>query len=85
MSGSAVAVFTHPDCLAHDPGPGHPETPARLEAVTAAPEMLTCVPRPSWFGKNGFTAFAAAGLGSRYCQACCSLWRYWLIGPRRAS
>jgi len=36
MSGSAVAVFTHPDCLAHDPGPGHPETPARLEAVLEA-------------------------------------------------
>lgn len=28
-----VAVFTHPDCLRHDPGPGHPETPARLQAV----------------------------------------------------
>jgi acetoin utilization deacetylase AcuC-like enzyme len=26
-------VFTHPDCLRHDPGPGHPETPARLRAV----------------------------------------------------
>lgn len=29
----AVPVFTHPDCLAHDPGPEHPETPARLKAV----------------------------------------------------
>ncbi len=26
-------VLTHPACLAHDPGPGHPETPARLVAV----------------------------------------------------
>ncbi|MBA3497740.1 MAG: histone deacetylase [Gemmatimonadales bacterium] len=25
-----VPIFTHPDCLRHDPGPGHPETPARL-------------------------------------------------------
>lgn len=28
-----TAVFTHPDCVRHDPGSGHPETPARLEAV----------------------------------------------------
>lgn len=30
-----VPVFTHPDCLRHDPGPGHPETPARLRAIVA--------------------------------------------------
>lgn len=29
----AVALFTHPDCLRHDPGADHPETPARLAAV----------------------------------------------------
>ncbi len=28
-----VAVFTHPDCLRHDPGPDHPETPARLRVL----------------------------------------------------
>jgi acetoin utilization deacetylase AcuC-like enzyme len=28
-----VAVFTHPTCLKHDPGPDHPETPARLAAI----------------------------------------------------
>ncbi len=28
-----VAVFTHPDCLRHDPGAGHPESPARLQLV----------------------------------------------------
>jgi acetoin utilization deacetylase AcuC-like enzyme len=28
-----VPVFTHPSCLQHDPGPGHPETPARLRAI----------------------------------------------------
>ncbi|HSE47424.1 MAG TPA: histone deacetylase family protein, partial [Gemmatimonadales bacterium] len=28
-----LPVFTHPDCLKHDPGPGHPETPARLRAI----------------------------------------------------
>jgi acetoin utilization deacetylase AcuC-like enzyme len=30
-----VSVFTHPDCLRHDPGPDHPETPDRLRAVLA--------------------------------------------------
>jgi acetoin utilization deacetylase AcuC-like enzyme len=26
-------VFTHPSCLKHEPGPDHPETPARLRAI----------------------------------------------------
>jgi acetoin utilization deacetylase AcuC-like enzyme len=29
----AIRVFTHPDCLRHDPGPDHPETPARLRVL----------------------------------------------------
>ncbi len=29
-------LFSHDACLAHDPGPGHPESPARLRAVLAA-------------------------------------------------
>ncbi len=33
-----TALFTHPDCLRHDPGPGHPECPDRLRAVMAALE-----------------------------------------------
>jgi acetoin utilization deacetylase AcuC-like enzyme len=28
-----MIVFTHPACLLHDPGPNHPEKPARLEVV----------------------------------------------------
>jgi acetoin utilization deacetylase AcuC-like enzyme len=28
-----LSVFTHPSCLKHDPGPGHPETPARLSVL----------------------------------------------------
>ena len=28
-----VPVFTHPSCSKHDPGSGHPETPARLRTV----------------------------------------------------
>lgn len=31
-----VPVFTHPRCLDHDPGRGHPETPQRLRAVLDA-------------------------------------------------
>jgi acetoin utilization deacetylase AcuC-like enzyme len=30
-----IAVFTHPSCLQHDPGPDHPETPSRLQAILA--------------------------------------------------
>jgi acetoin utilization deacetylase AcuC-like enzyme len=29
-------LLSHPACLDHDPGPGHPESPARLRAVLAA-------------------------------------------------
>jgi acetoin utilization deacetylase AcuC-like enzyme len=29
----AVPVFSHPDCIRHDPGPDHPETPARLKVL----------------------------------------------------
>jgi acetoin utilization deacetylase AcuC-like enzyme len=31
----AVSIFTHPDCLRHDPGSDHPETPARLRTLLA--------------------------------------------------
>lgn len=31
-----MLLYTHTACLAHDPGPGHPECPARLEAVLHA-------------------------------------------------
>jgi acetoin utilization deacetylase AcuC-like enzyme len=32
----ATWIYTHEDCLDHQPGPGHPESPARLEAVLQA-------------------------------------------------
>ncbi len=31
-----MLVFTHPSCLQHDPGPDHPESPHRLQAVLDA-------------------------------------------------
>jgi len=33
---SGVIIFTHAACLAHDPGPEHPERPARLQVVLEA-------------------------------------------------
>ena len=32
----STAIYTHRACLAHDPGPGHPESSARLAAVLEA-------------------------------------------------
>ncbi len=32
----SVALFTHPACIRHDPGAGHPECPDRLRRVLAA-------------------------------------------------
>ena len=32
----ATFLYTHESCIGHDPGPIHPESPARLEAVTKA-------------------------------------------------
>ena len=32
----STLIYTHTDCLDHRPGPGHPESPARLEAVLKA-------------------------------------------------
>ena len=32
----SLALYTHPACLRHDPGPGHPESPSRLAAVLEA-------------------------------------------------
>ncbi|HET7065573.1 MAG TPA: histone deacetylase family protein, partial [Rudaea sp.] len=31
-----MLLYTHPACLAHEPGPGHPESPSRLQAVLEA-------------------------------------------------
>ena len=32
----ATGLYHHPSCKEHDPGPGHPECPARYDAVMAA-------------------------------------------------
>jgi acetoin utilization deacetylase AcuC-like enzyme len=33
---TSVRLYTHPACLEHDPGDGHPESPARLRAILRA-------------------------------------------------
>ena len=30
----STAFYSHPDCRGHDMGPGHPECPQRLDAIT---------------------------------------------------
>lgn len=35
-----MLIVTHPACLLHDPGEGHPESPARLRAVLEAVEAF---------------------------------------------
>lgn len=39
-------VYTHPACLAHDPGPGHPECPQRLAALLEA--LRAGLPQLTW-------------------------------------
>ena len=33
-----TALITHPACLRHEPPPGHPERPARLQSILGALE-----------------------------------------------
>ncbi len=43
-----TALITHPACRNHDPGPGHPESPGRLEAVVGAVRDAGLGPLLSW-------------------------------------
>jgi acetoin utilization deacetylase AcuC-like enzyme len=46
LSPSGVPILFHPACRSHNPGPGHPERPERIEAVLAAlraPDMAAVV------------------------------------------
>jgi acetoin utilization deacetylase AcuC-like enzyme len=42
MPSEPVCIFTHPSCLEHDPGPGHPERSARLAVI------LDALRKPAW-------------------------------------
>ena len=69
-----VTLFvTHPDCIAHDPGSGHPESPARLSAILKAleePQFRTLIRREAPLGAKADAArvhgedFVAAVLAS---------------------
>jgi acetoin utilization deacetylase AcuC-like enzyme len=41
-----LRFFGHPDCIGHDPGPGHPESPLRLAAVQESLRAL--LPEVEW-------------------------------------
>ncbi len=43
-----MRIYSHPACLRHDAGPGHPESPARLAAVLQALEAAH-LPGVEWF------------------------------------
>ena len=48
-------IYSHPACLEHRPGPHHPESPARLEAVLAAlqsPEFAEAIWREAPLGSD---------------------------------
>ena len=75
-----VPLFSHPDCLRHDPGPDHPETPARLatllerarkdsgvrvvEAAASGPEVLQAVHPEGYL--RGLEAMATRGGGALF-------------------
>jgi acetoin utilization deacetylase AcuC-like enzyme len=40
-----TAIFTHPDCVLHEMGEGHPESPMRLKAILAALESSGLAPK----------------------------------------
>ena len=55
----ATLFVTHPDCIAHDPGSGHPESPARLSAILKAleePQFRTLIRRDAPLGTKADAA-----------------------------
>jgi acetoin utilization deacetylase AcuC-like enzyme len=62
---TTTAIYTHPDCLGHNPGEGHPESPARLKEVLQALEKN--------FPQNGPVLWKEAPLGTDdqvlYCHS----------------
>ncbi|HEX4634799.1 MAG TPA: histone deacetylase family protein [Rhizomicrobium sp.] len=65
----ATLFITHPDCIAHDPGAGHPECPARLSAVLKAldePQFRTLLRREAPLGRK---SDAARVHGERFVEA----------------
>jgi len=65
----ATLFVTHPDCIAHDPGDGHPESPARLSAILRAleePQFRTLLRREAPLGAK---ADAARVHGERFVEA----------------
>ena len=65
----ATLFITHSDCIAHDPGTGHPESPQRLLAVVKAmeePQFRTLIRREAPLGRK---SDAARVHGERFVEA----------------
>jgi acetoin utilization deacetylase AcuC-like enzyme len=86
----ATLLYTHPACLGHDTGPGHPERPARLQAVLAAldgPEFATLLRREAPLASIGDLELAhpashvAATLAAIPSQDLCMLDGDTLVSP----
>ena len=58
----ATGYFTHRDCWRHEMGPGHPECPARLDAIQ---DRLLASGLDIALDKREATAAALADLTSR--------------------
>ncbi|MGE3318218.1 MAG: histone deacetylase family protein [Candidatus Berkiella sp.] len=43
-----VTILTHPDCLKHEMGAGHPESPARLEAIAGTLKQAPWAKELDW-------------------------------------
>ncbi len=59
-----TTLYSHPICVAHDPGPGHPERSARLEAILAAmdaPAMASLTRREAPLADRDALAMAHDG------------------------
>jgi len=61
-------LVTHPDCIAHDPGSGHPESPARLSAILKALEEPQFRPLVRREAPLGTKADAARVHGERFVE-----------------
>jgi acetoin utilization deacetylase AcuC-like enzyme len=65
----ATLLLSHPDCVAHDPGAGHPESPQRLSAVLKVldePQFRTLLRREAPLGRK---SDAARVHGERFVEA----------------
>ena len=59
-----TAFFSHADCRRHDMGPGHPESPARLDAIDSPPSLAPAVVEITTFGPLTAYSYREAASGA---------------------